>query len=118
MGRVLPIAMAVVLVLSFTGCTKSDEYEVIEHTENQVPNFQGAGTHTEVHLVLLNNSHKIYAACDANDWDHLDATATPGSPPLRKYKYRLRQAGEKTRRDLRCKDADGNNLYLYVSKKE
>jgi len=42
--------MIVVLVLSFTGCTKSDEYEVIEHTENQVPNFQGAGTHTEVNL--------------------------------------------------------------------
>jgi hypothetical protein len=40
--------MIVVMVLSFTGCTKSDEYEVIEHTENQVPNFQGAGTHTEV----------------------------------------------------------------------
>ena len=117
MGRVLAIAMIVVLVLSFTGCTKSDEYEVIEHTENQVPNFQGAGTHTEVNLVLLSDSHKIYASCDANDWDHLDATATSGFRPLRKYKYRLRQAGDKALSDLRCKDADGNNLYLYVSKK-
>jgi len=118
MGRVLGIAMTVVLVLSFTGCTKSDEYEVIESTQNQVPNFQGAGTHTEVHLVLLNDSHKIYAACDANDWDHLNPTATSDFRPPPKYKYRLRPAGEKTRRDLRCKDADGNNLYLYVSKKE
>ncbi len=50
MGRVLAIAMIVVLALSFTGCTKRDEYEVIEHTKNQVPNFQGAGTHTEVNL--------------------------------------------------------------------
>ena len=55
MGRVLAIAMIVVLVLSFTGCTKSDEYEVIERTENQVPNFQGAGTHTEVNLVLVSD---------------------------------------------------------------
>ena len=110
--------MIVVLVSSFTACEKSDEYEVIEHTENQVPNFQGAGTHTEVNLVFLNDSHKIYAACDAHDWDHLDATAKSGFRPRQKYKYRLRQAGDKALSDLRCKDADGNNLYLYVSEKE
>jgi hypothetical protein len=118
MGRVLGLAMTVVLVLSFAGCTKSDEYEVIESTQNQVPNFQGDGTHTEVHLVLLNDSHKIYAACDANDWVQLNPTATSSFRQLRKYKYRLRQAGDKALSDLRCKDADGNNLYLYVSKKE
>jgi hypothetical protein len=116
MRRVLAVAMIAVLV-SFTGCTKSDEYKVIDRTEDQVPNFQGAGTHTEVNLVLLSDSHKIYASCDANDWDHLGATATSGFRPLRKYKYRLRQAGDKALSDLRCKDADGNNLYLYVSKK-
>jgi hypothetical protein len=110
--------MIVVVVLSFTGCTKSNEYEVIERTENQVPNFQGAGTHTEVNLVLLRDNHKIYASCDANDWDHLEATATSGFRPLRQYKYRLRQAGDRALSDLRCKDTDGNYLYLYVSKNE
>lgn len=119
MGRVLLISMIAVLALVFTACTKHNEYEVIERTQKEVPNFHAAGTHTEVAYVLLNDGHKIYATCDASDVSNLDPSATCGLRPLRKYECRLgQQTGDRALSDLLCKDAEGHNVYLYVNKKE
>ena len=119
MYRVLLLRMISVAALLLTGCNKSNEYEVIERTQTEVPNFQASGTHTEVAYVLLNDGHKFYATCDATDMSNLDPTATCGFRPLRKYQCRLgQQPGDKALSDLLCKDADGHNVYLYVNKKD
>jgi hypothetical protein len=119
LGKLLSFAAVASLALLSAGCTNSNEYEVIERSQKEVPNFQRAGTHTEVAYVLLNGGHKFYATCDASDVDNLDPTSTCGFRPLRKYECRLGgQAGDKALSDLLCKDADGHNVYLYVNKKD
>ena len=116
---ILPTLTFAVAGLLLAGCTKGDEYEVIERGQKDVPNYQASGTHTEVAYVLLNDGHKFYATCDATDVDRLDPTASCGFRPLRKYHCRLgEQPGDKALSDLLCKDTDGNNVYLYVTKKE
>jgi hypothetical protein len=112
-------ALALALALVFSGCARHDQYEVIERTDRAVANFNSAGTHTEVGYVLLYEGHKIYATCDVADVSQLDPEATCGFRPLRKYQCRLgQQNGDNALSDLLCKDADGHNVYLYVSKKE
>jgi hypothetical protein len=107
------------LVLLIAGCRKSNEYEVIERSQRDVPNFQAVGTHTEVEYVLLNDGHKFYSTCDTADIDKLDPTATCAFRPLLIYQCRLgQQPGDKALSDLLCKDGDGHNVYLYVRKKE
>jgi hypothetical protein len=103
-------------------CTKTNDYECIERTQKEVPNFQAVGTHTEVDYVLLHDGHKIYASCDWESIGNLDPTARCGFRPLRTYTCAVQPDSiEKTPgplSDLKCKDADGHNVYLWVSKKE
>ena len=80
--------------------------------------------HTEVDYVLLHDGHKIYAACDVATVDKLDPTARCGFRPLRTYECSIQPAAIENAKaseplsDLKCKDGDGHNVYLYVSKKE
>lgn len=116
----------VILVISLFliwSCAKTDnKYEVIERTQKDVPNFQAAGTHTEVDYVLLHDGHKFYTACDMTTVDNLDPSARCGLLVLRRYDCAVQPASiEKAKMplsDLKCKDGDGYNVYLYVSKKE
>jgi hypothetical protein len=107
---------------SVVACNRDTSYECIERTQKDVPNFQAEGTHTEVDYVLLHEGHKIYASCDVYDLDKLDPTATCGFRPLRKYKCAIQsdsmEKATSVLSDLKCKDGDGHNVYLYVSKKE
>jgi hypothetical protein len=103
-------------------CGANNKYMCIERSEKDVPNFQMAGTHTEVDYVLLHEGQKIYAACDVADISNLDPDARCGFRPLRTYECTVQPASiEKAKfplSDLKCKDGDGHNVYLYVSKKE
>jgi hypothetical protein len=100
----------------------SGAYECIERTEKQVPNFQASGTHAEVDYVLLHDVHKIYASCDWTGVSNLDSNARCGLRPLRNYECTVQpdtiEKGAFPLSDLKCKDGDGHNAYLYVSKKE
>jgi len=125
MGRLLVSRALRVASLAFVflqGCNKANDYECIERTQKEIPNFQAAGTHTEVDYVLLHDGHKIYASCDLESIGNLDPTARCGFRPLRTYQCTLQSDHiEETTgplSDLKCKDADGHNVYLYVSKKE
>lgn len=109
-----------ILALTLMACN-GNRYEVIERTNKEVANFQKAGTHSEIHYVLLHDGHKIYATCDFTDVKALDPHATCGFRPLRTYECvlgRVTPHGDLPLSDLKCKDADGNNVYLYVDKKE
>lgn len=120
--KVFPFTI-VCFVLAFIACSGSnDKYEVVERSEKEVPNFNAAGTHTEVDYALLYEGHKIYVECDVVNIRNLDPTATCGFRPLRTYECKLQTDSlEKATfplSDLKCKDADGHNVYLYVNKKE
>jgi preprotein translocase subunit SecE len=103
---------------------ESNEYECIERTQKEVQNDERRGTHSEVDYVLLHDSHKIYASCDVTTLDKLDSTATCGFRPLRTYECAVQPGAIRNAKvseplsDLKCKDGDGHNVYLYVSKKE
>jgi hypothetical protein len=116
------LSLGALALWSVAGCKKDTSYECIERTQKEVPNFQAEGTPTEVDYVLLHRGHKIYASCDVHDLDKLDPTARCGFRPLRKYECAIQSASiEKATlpvSDLKCKDGDGHNVYLYVSKKE
>jgi len=100
----------------------SNKYEVVERSEKEVPNFMTAGTHNEVHYVLLNGGHKFYTTCDYHIIDKLDPTSTCAFRPLRTYECLLNNDPKKhdpgPLSDLKCKDDEGHNVYLYVDKKE
>jgi hypothetical protein len=122
MNPVITILLTAALAF-FAGCGTNDKYDVIERTQkDNVPNFQGAGTHTEVHYVLLHDGHKIYAECDWVNIGNLDPNATCGFRPTRTYSCVVPSDNiEKATlplSDLKCKDGAGHNVYLYVSKKE
>lgn len=80
--------------------------------------------HTQVEYVLLHDGHKIYAACDVPTVDRVEPTARFGFRPLRTYECSIQPAAIENANaseplsDLKCKDGDGYNVYLYVSKKE
>jgi len=100
---------------------KTTKYEVTERAENQVPNLLGSGTHTEVRYVLLHDGHKIYASCDMSTVDNLDSNARCGFRPLRTYECvlgNIKETEPLPLSDLKCKDSDGHNVYLYVNKKD
>jgi hypothetical protein len=110
----------VVLAVSSIACDRN-RYEVEGRIQKEVPNFLKDGTDTEVDYVLLHDGHKIYASCDTSDLDNLDPQATCGFRPRRTYECTLGQDGDLLHAklplsDLKCKDADGHNVYLYVSK--
>ena len=104
------------------GLRKSNKYEVVERSEKEVPNFMASGTHDEVHYVLLHGGHKFYVTCNWKDLSNLDPTATCAFRPLRTYECLLNNDPKKKDpgplSDLKCKDDQGNNVYLYVDKKE
>ena len=118
--KALPMAVGV-LALSLMACNRN-RYEVIERTEKQIPNFHQPGVHNKVHYVLLHDGRKSYATCDTADYDSLDPNARCSFRPLRTYECVLGDDRiEKARfplSDLKCKDSDGHNVYLYVDKKE
>jgi hypothetical protein len=73
-----------------------------------------------MHYILLHDGHRIYASCDSAVFASSDPDTTCGFRPLREYRCILGNDsiyhGDSW--DLKCKDADGHNVYLYVSKKE
>jgi len=111
------------IIVSSVACER-DRYEVVGRTERDDVRDDPikGGTHSEVDYVLLHDGHKIYATCDTSSIGALDPTASCGFRPLRTYKCALQSDSLATAQfplsDLKCKDADGNNVYLYVSKKE
>jgi hypothetical protein len=110
-----------VLFLSMT-LTACDRYEVVGREQKDVPNFDKPGTHIEVDYVLSHNGHRIYGACDLSTIDSLDPNASCGFRVLHTYTCELQSDSMENATtpmsDLKCKDADGHNVYLYVSKKE
>jgi hypothetical protein len=111
------LAFPAILLLA---CNRN-KYEVIERTEDQVPNLEGTGTHAEVRYILLHDGHKIYASCDTSTFDNLDTNARCGFRPLRTYECflgNIKETDPFPLSDLKCKDSDGHNVYLYVDKKE
>jgi hypothetical protein len=109
------------LALLCVGCGANNQYECIERTQKDVPNFRAPGTHTEVDYVLLHDGHKIYAACDWESINNLDPTARCGFRPLRTYECTVQtESIEKANipSDLKCTDGEGHPVYLYVNKKE
>jgi hypothetical protein len=119
-AKLVPSAFAF-LVVTLAGCSNNN-YEVVERTEKEVPNSHNEGVHNAVDYVLLHDGHKIYVSCDVSDIGNLDPNATCGFRPLRTYECNLQTDSlEMTKlplSDLKCKDADGHNVYLYVNKKE
>jgi hypothetical protein len=110
----------VLLAVFLLGCGASTKYEVIERTQTLVPDVEGP--QTEVHYVLLHDGHKIYADCNASTVDRMDPNASCGFRPLHSYDCEI-QSDSMTKAsmpmsDLKCKDADGRNVYLYVTKKD
>jgi hypothetical protein len=120
-GRFLLTALGV-LALSLAACNSDSRYECIGRAQKEVSNYGKPGTHTEVDYVLLHEGHKIYATCDLDSIGSLDPTATCGFRPLRKYECIVptdsMEKGTLPMSDLKCKDTDGHNVYLYVTKKE
>ena len=117
MNRLLPGF----LIFLCVGCGANNQYECIELTQKDIPNFPAPGTHTEVDYVLLHDGHKIYAACDWDNILNLDPTARCGFRPMRTYECTVQPSIEKQTgplSDLKCIDGDGHNVYLSVSKKE
>ncbi len=113
------------IVIGFSALAVScnrNKYEVVERSQKEVPNFMAAGTHTEVHYVLLNGGHKFYTTCDWENLKNLDPSATCAFRPLRTYECVLNndpiKEGKGPPSDLKCKDDGGNNVYLYVEKKD
>lgn len=110
-------AIALLLALVLVACDRNN-YEVVERTQTEAPNYGASGTHTEVHYVLRHNGRKIHATC-ASEIDRLDPTAACTFRPLRTYKCVLGEDKDaKVLSDLHCKDSNGNNVYLYVDKEE
>jgi hypothetical protein len=116
------LLMLVIALSTFAVSCNRHKYEVVERSQKEVPNFQQAGTHSEVHYVLLHDGHKFYTTCDWENLNHLDPSATCAFHPLRTYECALnndpKQEGPGPLSDLKCKDDQGNNVYLYVEKKE
>lgn len=116
------LSPSAVLVMFIAGCSQANQYECVERSQKEVPNFMAPGTHTEVDYVLQHDGHKIYASCELSTLDKLDPTARCGLLTLRSYDCVVQPAGiEKTKgplSDLKCLDGDGHPAYLYVTKKE
>ena len=119
--------MAVCVTLIFlVGCARN-QYRVVEREDRyvdkmgrQVSGFSDPlSDHDEVHFVLAHAGRKIHAICDLNTLDRLDPNASCALRPLREYICFLnRDSSMKALSDLTCKDEDGRNVYLYVSKEE
>ena len=132
----LTLVLGIALLLSFAianislssktqrAVAENNQYECIARTQKEVPNFMAKGTHTAVDYVLLHDGHKIYANCDVTTISNLDPTARCGFRPLRTYTCTVQPAAIENAKaseplsDLKCKDGDAHNVYLYVSKKE
>lgn len=119
--RHLIYLMMIFPTISVVAC-HPNKYEVIERTENQAPDLVGTGSHTEVRYVLMHDGHKIYASCDTTTFDNLDPNGRCSFRPLRTYECVLGddriEKATFPQSDLKCKDSDGHNVYLYVDKKE
>ena len=112
-------SVTIAAMLCILGCNRNS-YEVIERSDKPVPDFQGIGIHTEIDYVLSHDGHKIYATCDFARFESSDPENTCGFRPLHSYECVVGNDSitKGNMWDLKCKDADGHNVYLYVSKKE
>ena len=95
------------------GCTESG-YRVVERRDRQ------GG---EVHLVLSKGDKKLHSVCDLSTLNHLDPSATCALRVGRNYQceWGPEKIGADTPApyyDIRCKDANGHSVYLYVNKEE
>ena len=112
------ILVIVQLIALLAGCNRTN-YELIERTEKLVPDFQGTGTHTQVNYVLAHDGQKIHATCDWKNFSNSDPDATCGFRMLRNYECTSGfEGGTEHMWDLKCKDSNGHNVYLFVDKKE
>jgi hypothetical protein len=121
MREITPLLMVIGLAVVVVACNRNT-YEVVERSQKEVPNFQATGTHDEVHYVLLHDGHKFYTTCDYQLVDNLDPSSTCAFRPLRTYECVLNNDPKEKNpgplSDLKCKDDEGRNVYLYVVKKE
>lgn len=113
------LAVIIWAITILDGCNQQG-YEVLERSEKEVSNFQGPGTHTEMDYVLLHDGHKIQASCDFERFASSDPESTCAFRILKSYPCASGRdsmmRGDSW--DLKCKDGDGQNVYLYVSRKE
>jgi hypothetical protein len=114
-----PFFAMFVPMVCLSSCQKNT-YEVLERSYKEVANFRGPGTHAEVDYTLLHEGHRFYATCDIERFHDSDPNNSCGFRPLRTYGCVLGRDGITNGDpwDLKCKDADGYNVYLYVNKKE
>jgi hypothetical protein len=121
------VYLAFVMAFLCSACGSDDQYELIERSQQDVPNYQEAGSHTEVGYVLLHDGHRFHATCDMETTNKLDPSSNCALRILFKYECRLGNfATDKVMSDLVCKSQDGggsallpeHNVYLYVFKKE
>jgi hypothetical protein len=121
-GAVVTTVLVGLLIFGWLTYTSRNDYEVLERTQKDVENYQASGTHAQVQYVLLHSGHKIYATCDTTDYDHIDPNARCDFRPLRTYQCVLGDDRLDIARaplsDLKCRDSEGHNVYLYADKKE
>jgi len=117
------------ILLALTACNR-DQYRVVEREPRyldkhglpvsslQAQSFDHAG----VHYVLKHGGHKIYADCEIVILHNPDELSSCELQPLREYECVLGTAHGVTGRipysDLTCKNDDGQNVYLFVTKEE
>jgi hypothetical protein len=117
--RIFLVCLVPAVAFCLTACNR---YEVVGREQKDVPNFGKPGTHTEVDYVLSHGGHRIYANCDLDSIGSADSNARCGFRVLHTYACELQSDSIDTAKspmsDLKCKDADGHNVYLYVSKED
>jgi len=117
--RVAIICTFVVLV----ACEGRTSYEVLQATTKDVmPSAVEPRFHRGIDYVLSHEGHKIYASCDATLAAATDPSATCELLVLRSYKCEVGSDRDLLHKihpaDLVCKDHDGHNVYLNVSKEQ
>lgn len=131
MVRAIVAAYLLISLVQLSGCNRTG-YRVVQRTDvyvdknghrvSDVYYSDISYDHEVVQLVLTHSGHKIHAECDLTTVDKMDKEATCGLRPLRTYACVIgkdngwKDAGPLS--DLTCKDAQGHNVYLYVSKEE
>jgi hypothetical protein len=116
MARIALLAVGVASI----GCG-NQEYELIERSDHQVPNFRGGpGTHMEVLYVLYGNGRKVHASCDVERFASSDPSNTCRLMLMHKYSCEIGSDGlnEGDLWNMRCKDFEGHNVYLYSDAEE
>jgi len=119
----LRIATALLIALSTAACNRN-RYRVIER-EDRYLDEQGHEVsspssyyHDELHFVLKRGDTKVYAMCDITTVDKLDPNASCAMRVGQTFECLSGKKGDRALSDLRCRDSEGHNVYLYVNKEE